>query len=360
MEGDTVRKAVLDPIRQWLIGSALLAILASGSAFAQTQVTGTVTGPAGVNVQGTVVTATDANNKVFRGTVDASGKFTFPLEPGTYTIAVSSPGQGQQVFQNVAVTEGQTVTQDVTLAAAKPFCIVKAAAPIPLTEGIDSAAFANAPEILINSGANIVEGFEGVANWRGPTTAGGRLKMMYSDQGLHIAADLTFAKPNTNFGSDTELWKGNALEIVFQNDPYAADRSAVDPMHNFRVVVGLGEQPRVRVGNALDQAPSLDGTAAAPINELVATTNRSDNAGNQVRVNIPWAVFRTGGDAPAAITPPKDNDLAAMDIIIHSSTADATAEAPNRQFALSWSGLQGSTTNPRALIPVQFCPAPPQ
>jgi hypothetical protein len=184
-----VRSAFLHSISGMLLGSALLVVTTSAPAFAQTQVGGTITGPTGANLQGTVVTATDAGNRVFRGTVGADGKFSIPLDPGTYTITVNSPGLGQQVFQNVAVTEGQTVTQDVTLAAATPFCIVKAAAPIPLTEGIDSAAFASAPEIRINTGANIVEGFDQVANFRA-ATAGGRVKMMYSDQGLHIAADL--------------------------------------------------------------------------------------------------------------------------------------------------------------------------
>jgi hypothetical protein len=358
MEGETVRKSLLHSIRGLLIACPLLAFAASGIAFAQTQITGTVSGT-GANLQGTVVTATDANNKVFRGTVDASGKFTIPVEPGTFTVTVNSPGQGQQVFQNVAVTEGQSVTQDVTLAAAKPFCIVKAAAPIPLTEGIDSDAFKSAQEIQINSGANIVEGFDQVANFRGPSTVGGRVKMMYDDQALYIAADLTFAKPNTNFGSDTELFKGNSLEILFQNDPFNATRTALDPAHNFRVVVGLGETPKLRVGNTLDQAPSVNGTAAN-ITDLVAVTNRSDNAGNLVRLNIPWGLFMTGGDTPAAITPPKDNDMAAMDIIINNSTAEATADMPARQFSLSWSGLQGSTTNPGNLVPVQFCPTPPQ
>jgi hypothetical protein len=360
MEGDTVKKALLNPVRHWLIGSALLAILASGSAFAQTQVTGTVMGPAGVNLAGTVVTATDATGKAFRGTIDAGGKFTVALEPGTYTITVNSPGQGQQVFQNVVVAQDQSVTQDVTLAQAKPYCIVKAPAPIPLTEGIDSAAFANAQVITLNSGANIVEGFDKIADFRGPSTVGGRFKVMYSDQGLHIAGDVTFAQPNTNFGTDANLFQGNSIEILFQNDPYAADRTALDPAHNFRLVVGLGPTPAWRIGNTLDQAPSMDGTAAANITEHVAVTNRSDNTGNMVRINIPWGLFRTGGDAPAAITAPKDNDLAAMNIILNNSAANATAEAPARQFALSWSGLPGSTTNPSALIPVQFCPSPPQ
>jgi hypothetical protein len=359
MEGETVKRGILHSIRGRLIECALLALVASGTAFAQTQVTGTVTGPAGATLQGAVVTAQDANFKVFRGTVDASGKYTIPVEPGTYTVTIAGAGFDQQVFQNVAVTQDKSTTQDITLAAAKPVCIVKAAAPIPLTEGIDSAAFQNAQEIQINSGANIVEGFDQVANWRGPATVGGRAKLMYSDQGLHLAADITFAKPNTNFGSDAELWKGNSIELLFQNDPYAADRSAVDPMHNFRLVVGLGEQPRWRFGNTLDQAPQVSGTAAN-IAEYVAVTNRSDNMGNLVRVNIPWSMFVTGGANPAAITPPKDNDLAAMDIIINNTTPDATADAPGRQFSLARSSLQGSTTNPRALLPVQFCPTPPQ
>jgi hypothetical protein len=356
MEGDTVRKTLLHPIRELLIGCALLVVAASGNAFAQTQISGTVTGPAGANLPGTIVTATDANNKVFRGTVDASGKYTVTVEPGTYTVTVNSPGQGQQVFQNVAVAQDKSVTQDVTLAAATPYCIVKTDAPIALTEGIDSDAFKNAQEIQINSGANIVEGFDQVANFRGPSTVGGRVKMMYDAQALYVAADLTFATPNTNLGADADLFKGNSLEILFQNDPYNATRTAVDPAHNFRLVVGLGATPAVRAGNVLDQSPSVNGTAVN-MADLVAVTNRSDNAGNIVRLNIPWGVFTASG---ATAAPPADNSMAAMDLIINNSTADATATAPARQFSLSWAGLQGTTANPSSLVPVQFCPTAPQ
>lgn len=353
-----MRKTLLHSIRGSLLGSALLVFVASGAAFAQTTgITGTITGPAGVNLQNSVVTVTDANNQVVRGTVDASGKFTIPVAAGTYTVTVNAPGQGSQVFQNVAVTEGQSTTQDVTLAAAAPFCIVKAAAPIPLTEGFDSAAFQSAPVINVNTGANIVEGFDQVANWK--ATVGGRFKVMYSDQGLHIAGDITLPKLNTNFGSDAELFKGNSIEILFQNDPFAADRATPDPMHNFRLVVGLGEQPKWRFGNALDTEPAVNGTAAN-IAESVAVTNKSDNTGQQVRINIPWGLFVTGGDSPAAITPPKDGDMAAMNIILNNSTADAAAGSAARQFSLSWSGLAGSSSNPQALIPVQFCANPPQ
>jgi len=342
----------------WLIGCAMLTLVASGQALAQTMITGTVTVPAGGSLEGTQVTAFDpTTNKVFRATVDAAGKYALTVEPGTYTVTVVGRGFGQQSFPNVAVTEGQSITQNVTFEAAKPVCIVKAAAPIPLTDDINSAAFADAPEIVINSGANIVEGFEGVANFRGAATAGGRFKMKYSEQGIHLAADVTFAKPNTNFGSDTELWKGNSLEIFFQNDPYNATRNALDPAHNFRVVVGLGEQPRLRLGNNLEQAPMVDGTAAVIAN-YVAVKNREDGKGNLVRVNIPWAFFVTGGDTPTPITAPKDNDLAAIDIRINNTTPEATADAAARQFQLALSGLAG--TDPRALVPVQFCPTAPQ
>lgn len=352
-----MRRTRQHPIHNWLIGSVLLVLVASGHAFAQTQVSGSITGPEGTAFDRVVVTATGENNRVVRGTVDASGQYTLTLDPGTYTITAVGPGLGRQVFENVQVAEGQTATQDVAFQAAQPYCIVEADAPIPLTEGIDSAAFAEAQEIQINAGANIVEGLDRLNDWRGAATASGRVKVMYSEQGLHLAADVTFARPNVNFGSDAELWQGNSLEILFQDDPYNTTRSALDPMHNFRLVIGLGEQPRWRFGNALDQEPAVGGTTA-PITEHVSVQNREDNMGNLVRANIPWGLFMTGGDTPTAITPPQDNAMAAMNIIINNTLPEATAEAPGRQFSLSWSGLPGSTTNPSALVPVQFCPEP--
>jgi hypothetical protein len=330
--------------------------MASGHAFAQTQVTGTITIPQGGKADATLVTATNADNKVFRATADATGKYTLTVEPGTYTITANSPGMAQHVAENVQVADAQSVTHDFALDAATPFAIPKAAAPIALTEAFDSAAFQGAVEIPIISGANIVEGIDQVANWRGPATVGGRVKVMRSDQGLHIAANLTFAKPNTNFGSDAELWKGNSIEILFQDDPYNATRTAPDPTHNFRLVVGLGEQPRWRFGNTLEQEPSMAGTPAN-IAEFVSVQNNADNTGNLVRINIPWGLFVTSGDTPAPIAVPADNAMAAMDIIINNSTAEATAEAPARQFSLSWAGLPGTPTNPSALRPVQFAAA---
>jgi hypothetical protein len=333
-------------------------LAAAGQAMAQTAITGTVRVPEGASVEGTRVVAFDpTTNKTFQGTLDAAGAYSITVEPGTYTVVVYGRGMGTQTFQNVQVAEGQSVPQDVTLQASQPLCIVKAAAPIPLADDISSASFADAPDIVIGSGANIVEGIEGIANFRGPASAGGRFRIKYSEQGLHIAGDVALAKPNTNFGSDAELWKGNSLEILFQDDPFNATRNQPDPAHNFRVAVALTNPPRWRFGANLEQTPQLEGQNA-DIAQYVSVKDRADGMGNLVRVDIPWAFLMTGGENPTALQPPADNAMAALDIRLNTTTPEATAEAPARQFQLAWSGFGG--TDPRGLVPIQFCPQAPQ
>jgi hypothetical protein len=350
--------------RGWLVGCALLAFAVSGQALAQTSpnttITGQLTGPSGASLTGIRVVAFDATtNRVVQGTVDASGKFTIMgAAPGTYIVTVFGPGFAPQTFQNVQVVEGQSVTQNVTLAARTPTCIVKAAAPVPLTDDINSASFADAPDIQINTGANIVEGLANINDFRGPATLAGRFRMKYSTEGLHLAGDVILPQPNVNFGSDTELWKGNSLEILFQDDPFNASRNQIDPMHNFRAVIALTDPPRWRFGNELEQTAQLN-NADVNIAQYVSVKNRPDNTGNLVRVNIPWGLFRTGGSTPTAIQPPQDNAIMAMDIRINTTVPGATAaDNAGRQFQLSWSGLSG--TEPRGLVPVQLCPTAPQ
>jgi len=350
---------ILHSIRyRWLIGCALLTVAVCGPARAQTTITGTVMVPQGTSLTGIRVVACDpATNRIFQGTVDASGKFTIAnVTAGTFTVTVFGPGFAPQTFQNVQVAS-QPVTQNVTLTAAKPVCIVKAAASIPLTDDINSASFADAPELLINSGCQIVEGLANIASFTGSATLSGRFRMKYNDQALFLAGDILLPQPNVNFGSDTELFKGNSLEILFQNDPFNPTRSQFDPMHNFRVVVALTNPPRARFGNQLEQTPRLN-NADVKIADIVSVKDRPDGKGNLVRVNVPWGLFVTGGSSPAPIAAPKDNDIAAMDIRINTTVPGATATTAGRQFQLALSGLPG--TVPTALIPVQFCPKAPR
>jgi len=353
-----VKGTILHPIRYgWIIGCALLTLAVCGPAGAQ-NITGKVTVPQGGSLTGIRVVACDpTTNRIFQGTVDASGNFTIAnATAGTYTVTVFGPGFATQTFQKVQVTAGQNVTQNVTLVAATPVCIVKAAAPIPLTDDINSASFADAPDLLINTGCNIVEGLANIANFNGPATLSGRFRMKYSTQALHLAADILLPQPNVNFGSDTQLFNGNSLEILFQNDPFNATRTQFDPMHNFRVVVALTNPPRWRFGNQLEQTPQVN-NAVANIADYVLVKDRPDGKGNLVRVNVPWGFFVTGGSSPAPIAAPKDNDIAAMDIRINTTVPGATASTAGRQFQLALSGMVG--TVPTALIPVQFCPKAP-
>jgi hypothetical protein len=353
------------PIRRSrLLAGALVTLAVAGFALAQTSpdttITGQLTVPSGASFTGIRVVAEDPTaNKVVQGTVDAAGKFTIMgATPGTYTVTAFGPGFAPQSTQNVQVVEGQSITQNITLAAREPVCVVKAAAPIALTEDFNSTAFADAPEILINTGSQIVEGLANINDYRGPTTLSGRLRMKYSADALHLAADIILPQPNVNFGSDTELWKGNALELLFQNDPYNGTRNEIDAMHNFRTVIALTDPPRWRFGNQLEQTAQLN-NADVNIAEHMSVKNRAENNGNLVRANIPWAMFRTGGDNPTAIQPPQDNAMLALDLRINNTVPGATdASTADRQFQLAWSGLGG--TEPRNLVPIQLCPEAPQ
>jgi hypothetical protein len=343
-----------------LLGCALLALALCGQALAQTPaITGQLTVPSGASFTGIRVVACDpTTNKIVQATVDATGKFTIMnADPGTYTVTVFGPGFAPQTVTNVQVVQGQSITQNVTLAARTPVCIVKAAAPIPLTDDINSAAFADAPDILVNTGCNIVEGLANISDFRGPATLSARFRMKYSTEALHLAGDITLPQPNVNFGADAQLWQGNSIELLFQNDPFNATRTALDPMHNFRVVIALTDPPRWRFGNELEQTPQ-DNNQPATIANFVSVKNRSDNMGNLVRANIPWRFFVTGGTGGTAITAPQDNAMLAMDVRVNTTTPGATASNAGRQFQLSWSGLSG--TSPGGLVPVQLCPQAPR
>jgi len=356
-----VKSIVPSPIRRGqILGCALLALAVCGQALAQTPaITGQLTVPSGANFTGVRVVACDpTTNKIVQGTVDATGKFTFMnADPGTYTVTVFGPGFAPQMVEKVQVVQGQSITQNITLAARTPVCIVKAAAPIALTEDINSAAFADAPEILVNTGCNIVEGLANISDFRGPATLSGRFRMKYDNQALYLAGDIILPQPNVNFGTEAQLFNGNSIELLFQNDAFNTTRTALDPMHNFRAVIALTNPPRWRFGNTLEQTPQ-DNNQPATLANFVSVKDRSDGKGNLVRANIPWRFFVTGGTGGTAITAPQDNAQLAMDVRINTTTPGATASSAGRQFQLAWSGLSGTT--PSGLVPVQLCPQAPQ
>src|SRR5712692_8651624 len=243
MKGFCLRRIALC----WPVGSALLLLALAGPTFAAAKISGTVKVPDGYTLEQATVTVHDANNHLYRVNVEDSGAYTLDgVAPGTYTLTVQAKGSEMPPIQNLVLTDGQTLKQDFTLTAAKPFCFVKSPNPIPLTDDINSPSFADAPDIHVDSAANLIEpvlNLPGLNTWSGPATAGGRFRIKYSSAGIHLAADLTLKVSGINLATPDHNWQGNSIELDFQNDPYDPARDGYDEDHNWQLFVGLGQTP---------------------------------------------------------------------------------------------------------------------
>jgi Carboxypeptidase regulatory-like domain len=343
--------SIVRVVTRWpAVGTLLLCALAT-SAMAAGTIAGTVKAPEGRSLEGAVVVATAANHRITRAEVAEDGAYSTDAEAGTYTLAVVARGLEAPPVKNAVLKDGETLQQDFNLGEAKPFCIVKAPAPIPLADDIDSASFADAPEIRIDSGENV--GTLAPEDWGGPTMVSGRVKVKYSAEALHVAADLTYQAPFFNSKTGSDIWNGNSFHVDFQNDPYAPDRTEYDEDHNWQLIVGLGEKPEWW----------LFGKVQAGIKEPVTAhflrVDKATGDGHRIRLDIPWSVLLTGGGSGPGIPAPKDNDFAAIDFAINGAdpTSDQS-EAPVK-FQLTWSGYNDTYTNPSSLRPIQFCPQAP-
>jgi len=354
-----VKGSSLRPIAaKWQIGCVLLLFSVAGQALAAAKLSGTVTAAANGSLEGATVVATSDTFKIARADVGSDGTYSADLDPGTYTIAVVAKDQTVAPVKSLVVKDGDTVKQDFTLKTATPFPIVKAAKPIPLTDGIDSASFQDAPEIDINSGKqlSVVSGVT-VNDWGGPSTVSGRFKVKYSDQAIHLAGDVTFKAPRVNNMTNDSLWNGNALEIDIQNDPYAADRTAPDADHNWQLVVGLGSTPDWWLHDSINARPALNGKDE-PISAHSMITDKTTKDGELVRIDIPWAILLDSSGN--GIKAPDDNAMGAMDIAIDSVDPNATDRSTAaRAYQIQWSGFGNTHWNPSSLVPIQFVPQAP-
>jgi carboxypeptidase family protein len=108
----------------FLVAVFSLIILVNASAFGQgnAALTGTVTDPTGATVAGASVTATNIGTNVADTTqASGGGVYRFPTLPvGIYSIGVQATGFKSAKVENVVLTVGQTVTQDVRLEIGAP------------------------------------------------------------------------------------------------------------------------------------------------------------------------------------------------------------------------------------------------
>jgi hypothetical protein len=335
----------------------LLVLSLAGQALAQGSITGTVKFP-GDFLEGSLVAATSANFDVYRTEVADDG--TFAIEDavaGTYTVAVIAPGHTAPDIKDVVVKDGESVTRDFTLTVMEPFCVVKSPNRIPLTDDINSAAFSDVPDILLNSGKNL--GIGDWADWTrlgGPNAVSGRFRLKYSDYGFHLAGDVTFKTPLVNNQNAQNAWNGNALEFAFSNLPFDLERAGANTENHWKLQVGLGQQENWWEDSAskIDPPEPLSQNMRRQHKEIV-----NGVGGELFRLDIPWSIFHVGDASGPPLTVPEDNSLAALDIILGAADPEAERTEATRKWQLQWSGFGNSHWQSNRLVPVKFCPQPP-
>jgi hypothetical protein len=339
---------------RWQIGSALLLLFAVAGQAPGQYISGTVTAPlpSGTvfsNLGPAVVVATDLNYDVYTANPsDVDGTYQIgPVNNGIYKVVTVAAGFTAPAVNYVVVSDlSPTPTVNFAMVVPTPFPIVKSAIPIPLTEGIDSASFQVAPEIDLDSGENVAVGTR--SSWGGPSTVSGRLKIMYSSLGIHIAGDVTYLTPDVNNQTGGSIWNGNALELDFQNDPYNPTQTTYDPDHNWQIGLSLDAAPDWWTWGAIQAYPTIKGTAQ-PVTPYLMLQEKAAGIGETFRFDIPWAILLDSNMNP--ISQPADNALGAIDLAIDAAGASGTR---SDGFQLTLSGLANSWTNPTDLVPVQF------
>jgi hypothetical protein len=334
-----------------IAGALLVAALSAVPALAANgTIAGTVKDASGAALGGAFVVAYDASNNTYRATAGDDGTYSIEVPPGTYSVTATGRASVEATVKDIAVADGQTVDKkDLQLQTATPFPIVKATAAIPLTAGIDAPEFANAQEIKIDQPWQVVQ-VDGDATpdaWAGPQTASGRLKLAYDATNLYVAADLTFAANRLNSNPGGDPWKGNALEIYLQNDPFDPNRAAYEPDHNWQLVIGLGPTPVMKLYG------SVQADATVNLADTLVVTDKPDKKGVLVRANLPWTMFLK--EDKSGITAPADEALGAIGIAINA--ADPKSDPNDTTRRLQLMGLAAGNanwTNPSTLRPAVF------
>jgi hypothetical protein len=338
------------------LGIALLILVAAGQALAAGSISGKLTAPSGypLILEGARVNATDDKFHAFRTDVEADGSYQITdLEPGKYSLVVVAKGLQTVIVRDLEVKDGEEVKKDFALETAKPFAIVYSPTPIPLTSDYNSAEFKDAPEMLVNEAWQIRSG--GLDAWTGPSEVSAKFKMKYSDQALHLAADINFRTPGVNNAdrAGNQFWDGNSIEFFWQNDPLDLNRTEYDLDHNWQVVVTLADPiDWILYQRGEDSRPSLKAT------DYVLRKVKADNTGELVRWDLPFAIFKQNRTNKGPISAPPLDSLGALDIVINAADPDADPADARQKAGLGWGGFGDNWNNPSVLVPIKFVAAP--
>jgi len=363
----------------WAASAAVLLAACTGQALAAGSISGKLTVPTsrsvapldsdGNEVSGSAVRVNAVNDKFqnFRASANADGTYKLEgLDPGKYTVVVVGNGMETIVQKDVVVTDNQDQKLNFTLTEAQPFKILKTPGgnPIPLTDDINSASFANAPDINLNEAWQIQTDLGGTGtllNWKANEVSG-RFRMMYSNTALHLASDINFKTPGVNNWPDNggaEIWDGNHIDFFFQNDAYDPKRTGYEGDHNWQVVVRLTDTPAFKVflNGAPPDGQDPDSLAEnKEISKYVRRVVKPNKDGELDRIDFPWTLFHQNESGKGPITGPADNGFGALDLSVGAADPDQAPDEAHIKNRLSWSGFFEGWRHPNQLRPVQFTP----
>jgi Carboxypeptidase regulatory-like domain len=334
--------------RRWSLAVALLATaLTAGRAFGHTTLAGKVVGPTGDPIAGAYVTAYDKDNNIFTDRAQADGTYELDVIVSTFSITAIAPGFKETTLTNIqSVDDQHTPVPDLKLAVAPALPIVKAQAPIALTDGIDSPAFADATEIRLDQPYQVALSLIDPHDWGGPKVVSGRFKVKWDDANLYLAGDVTFPKLHLNSHTDGKVAQGNAIELYIQNDPYDPNRKAYHPDHNWQLVVADGPTPAWWLFGSVQAAPKADLAAN------LAITDKPTKEGVFLRLNVPWSILLKGNKE--ASPAPANESLGALGIAINSADLSSDPSSTTRKFQLMFPMGSTNYTDPSGLRQVVF------
>ncbi|MDD5593248.1 MAG: sugar-binding protein [Candidatus Margulisbacteria bacterium] len=152
------------------------------------------------------------------------------------------------------------------------------------------AEWQQCPPIVMKDASYFKEGL----SWGGPTDLSGKVYLMYDQNFLYLAADVTDKIPMINKKERGDIWNGDAIEIVFTTDPSANSNRDSFERNDFQVGFGTGDGRAVK--------PSIWNwqRRRSPTGSEIFAKRVDNPAGYILEAKIPWSFF--GSFVPSAGT----------------------------------------------------------
>jgi len=122
--------------------------------------------------------------------------------------------------------------------------------------------------------------------WDGPEDLSGKAYIMWDEDNIYIAADITDKIPMVNKKTKANIWNGDAIEVVMSADPKASPTRKRFKRSDYQIGLstgdGKGNQPTIWNWQR----------RRVPKGSKIAVKRKSTPQGYVLEANIPWKFFR--------------------------------------------------------------------